>query len=88
MWNVIGETTDFLISESNEEVTITINTKLERNLTKEERKSIKGKVSKASYKSSKYHQMGTIKYSLKIQWIYSTLRVVEGVGVGRLNIVR
>ena len=51
--------------------------KVERNLTKEQQKAIKGKVSKESEKAAKYHQSGNVGFKVHFGNENGELRITK-----------
>jgi hypothetical protein len=68
LWTIEKEEIDLLSDDRNnyQESKIKIRLHVDRNLTKLQMKSIKGKVSKESYKNAKYHYGGTSYVTLKL----------------------
>jgi len=68
LWTIEKEKLYFMTNNNNNytESIIRISLSVDRNLTKSQRKSIKGKVSKASYKNAKYHYGGWSTATLKL----------------------
>lgn len=87
-WTEKGQENIFLLKEEEDKMFITIETIVERNLTSDERKSIKGKVSKSSYKEAKYHHIGKKKCILNFDVIEDEIYIVGIEFINELKIVR
>ena len=78
----------FFQTETENIATIHIVTTVERNLTAEQRKEIKKEVSKSSYKTAKYHQIGDKEFVFYFNIIDGYLHISDTEIINSLKIVR
>lgn len=78
----------FFNNEEEGLATIKIVTTIERNLTLEQQKKIKKKVSRKSYKNAKYHQLGEKVFVFYFEVIEGVIYIVGSEVINSLKIVR
>ncbi|XOV65854.1 MAG: hypothetical protein ACFHU9_09470 [Fluviicola sp.] len=76
MWTIHESETQFWVDKySHTKGWVMVKRKVERNLTKDQQKAIKGNVSKASEKAAKYHQSGYVGFKVHFENVGGDLRI-------------